>query len=356
MISRPSMMALASAMVFSPRSMTGEDEEELEEGLELEELEEALLEEDWLLELDPLLLLEEADELCSLEEVASLEEEGWAEEDSLEDELCSEEVEDDSLLDALLEASEEETLEDTAGSPPQEARANPNKANRRVFFFIAPNHTPNGPCPRKREGKAFLKKEKAIKICLMSLYLLRHGQTDWNKDGIIQGRYDTSLNETGKKQAEEAGVLLKDIPLSRCYVSPLYRARQTAEIALKGKDIPLLEENRLVEMAYGIYEGTDWKAEGYQKTRKNLAMRYPGGESYLDVAHRVFSFLDELKDIASKEDVLIVCHRGVARMVHAYFVDDVDNDTFIDRACPNGGVMKYDYPVRNIPIKMDLPK
>jgi len=59
------MMALASAMVFSPRSMTEEDEEEeLEEGLGLEELEEALLEEDWLLELDPLPLLEEAEELC----------------------------------------------------------------------------------------------------------------------------------------------------------------------------------------------------------------------------------------------------------------------------------------------------
>ena len=58
------MMALASAMVFSPRSMTEEDEEELEEGLELEELEEALLEEDWLLEEDALLLLEEAEELC----------------------------------------------------------------------------------------------------------------------------------------------------------------------------------------------------------------------------------------------------------------------------------------------------
>ena len=64
MISHPSMMALASAMVFVPRSMTEEDEEELEEGLELEELEGALLEEDWLLEEDALPLLEEAEELC----------------------------------------------------------------------------------------------------------------------------------------------------------------------------------------------------------------------------------------------------------------------------------------------------
>jgi len=63
-ISHPSMMALASAMVFVPRSMTEEDEEELEEGLELEELEGALLEEDWLLEEDALPLLEEAEELC----------------------------------------------------------------------------------------------------------------------------------------------------------------------------------------------------------------------------------------------------------------------------------------------------
>lgn len=158
------MMALASAIVFVPRSMTEEDEEEeLEEGLELEELEEALLEEDWLLEEDAL-LLEEAEELCSLEEVASLEEEDWAEEDSLEEELCSEEEADDSLLDAPLEASEEERPEETAGSPPQEARANPNKANRRVFFFIAPNHTPNSPYPRKREAKPSLKRKRSLRF------------------------------------------------------------------------------------------------------------------------------------------------------------------------------------------------
>ena len=157
-------MALASAMVFSPRSMTEEDEEEeLEEGLELEELEEAPLEEDWLLELDPLPLLEEADELCSLEEVTSLEEEDWAE-DSLEDELCSEEEADDSLLDAPLEASEEERLEEAAGSPPQEARANPNKANRRVFFFIAPNDTPNGLYPKKRGAKPSLKRKRSLRF------------------------------------------------------------------------------------------------------------------------------------------------------------------------------------------------
>ena len=190
----------------------------------------------------------------------------------------------------------------------------------------------------------------------MSLYLLRHGRTDWNASGTIQGRFDVPLNDEGKEQARLAGEKLKDIALTRCYCSPLIRARETAEIALKGRNIPFFFDDRLVEMAYGDFEGKNWKDPRYQYLRRQLSYRYPKGESYLDVAHRAFSFLEEIRPYAEKEDILIVCHGGIARAIDAYFVGEETNDSFIDKICPNGAIRKYDYVDRYLPPVMPLPK
>ncbi len=189
----------------------------------------------------------------------------------------------------------------------------------------------------------------------MSVYLLRHGQTDWNKKGIVQGRYDVPLNDTGREQAREAKKILDEVDFIACYVSPLCRARETAAIALEGRDIPFIIENRLVEMAYGPYEGTNWKAGDYQLTRRRLAYRYKGGESYLDLAYRAFSFLEEIREVEKKGNVLLVCHGGIARVINSYFIDEVDNDGFIDNICPNGGVRKYEYSDRYIAPVMEIP-
>ena len=191
----------------------------------------------------------------------------------------------------------------------------------------------------------------------MSLYLLRHGQTAWNKAGIVQGRYDVPLNDEGRHQAAEAKKILDEIPFTHCYVSPLSRAIETMQIALgeRVNQIEIIQDERLVEMAYGNYEGTDWRAGDYQITRRRLAYRYENGESYLDVAHRAFSLLDELKDLATKGNVLLVCHGGIARVINSYFIDEVDNDAFIDNICPNGGVRKYEYKDRYIPPVMEIP-
>ncbi|MCR5349295.1 MAG: histidine phosphatase family protein [Bacilli bacterium] len=190
----------------------------------------------------------------------------------------------------------------------------------------------------------------------MSIYVVRHGQTDWNKAGTVQGRYDTELNDAGKAQAKEAKEAVRDVVFTRCLCSPLTRARQTAEIILEGRDTPITFDDRLVEMAYGIYEGTNWRAGHYQELRRMLANRYPGGESYLDVAHRAFSFLDEIMPLAEEGDILIVSHGGIGRVIHSYFVDDVDNDAFVDNLCPNGGVRKYEPVKRFIPPVVPLPK
>lgn len=65
------------------------------------------------------------------------------------------------------------------------------------------------------------------------LYIMRHGRTDWNERNKLQGRTDIPLNAAGRKMAEEAAAVYKNVPLDVCYCSPLARARQTAEIFFK---------------------------------------------------------------------------------------------------------------------------
>lgn len=190
----------------------------------------------------------------------------------------------------------------------------------------------------------------------MSLYYLRHGQTAWNKAGTIQGRTDVPLSDVGREQAIEAAKELEGVQFDACYSSPACRAIETAKLALGDRDIPIQLDDRLVEMSYGVFERTHWLGEEYQKGRRMLALRFPGGESYLDVAHRAFSFLDEVKEQAMKGNVLVVCHGAIGRVIQAYFRDDLDNDSFIDNLCPNGGIRVYEYVDRSIPAVIPYPE
>ena len=89
------------------------------------------------------------------------------------------------------------------------------------------------------------------------LYIMRHGKTDWNACHKLQGRTDIPLNEEGRMMAAEAGEKYADIHFDECYSSPLARAKETAEIFLKGRGVPVYTDDRLVEMGFGIYEGIE---------------------------------------------------------------------------------------------------
>ena len=89
----------------------------------------------------------------------------------------------------------------------------------------------------------------------MKLYLVRHGETDWNKVKRIQGQVDIPLNQFGKRLAEETAEGLRDIPFDLCISSPLSRAHETARIILEGRDVPIITDARIGEMAFGEYEG-----------------------------------------------------------------------------------------------------
>ena len=90
---------------------------------------------------------------------------------------------------------------------------------------------------------------------MMKLYILRHGETQWNVQKRLQGASDTELNKKGIALAEKTGEALKEIPFYCCFTSPLKRAKDTAKLALGNREIPIYEDARIQEICFGEWEG-----------------------------------------------------------------------------------------------------
>ena len=173
----------------------------------------------------------------------------------------------------------------------------------------------------------------------MKLYVLRHGETDYNEQHRISGQVPAMLTEKGKQQAIEAGRYFKNKNIDYIYVSPLQRARDT--YALLGLDnIPYSIEPRIIEVNFGIFEGLPIGSDGFNEVKIHLGYRYPQGETYLEVIHRVYSFLDELKQ-KDYNTVLLVCHGAVLRAINSYFVE-MSNEDFFNYRTKNCQINEYE--------------
>ena len=91
----------------------------------------------------------------------------------------------------------------------------------------------------------------------MLVYIMRHGYTEWNKLQKLQGSSDIELNEEGRELARATGEGLKDIHFDVCYSSPLKRAVETAHLVLGDADTPIITDERLREMCFGVAEGVE---------------------------------------------------------------------------------------------------
>ncbi|MBE5891511.1 MAG: histidine phosphatase family protein [Lachnospiraceae bacterium] len=148
------------------------------------------------------------------------------------------------------------------------------------------------------------------------LYIMRHGRTDWNVDYKVQGRTDIPLNEEGIQMAQKARGKIQKIPFDICYSSPLIRAKKTAEIVLEGTDCPIVEDERLMEMSFGICEGDSHIFRNPNHPLFKLFkdpvnyITVEGGESFDDVSNRCKSFLKEViaPELAVDKNILIVAH------------------------------------------------
>lgn len=174
----------------------------------------------------------------------------------------------------------------------------------------------------------------------MNLYVVRHGSTNWNDKGLIQGKSNISLNENGIKQASLAKEKLKDINFDICISSPLKRTKETAEIIVD-KKCNIITSDLLLERDMGEFEGKNhvlYTKCDYWDYKEN------NDDKNVEPVRQLFSrtkkFIDELKN-KNYENVLLVSHSATIRAIN-YNVLGYDEDTnFLDFKPQNGEIYKY---------------
>ena len=152
------------------------------------------------------------------------------------------------------------------------------------------------------------------------LFIVRHGETVWNRDGRIQGHTDVGLSERGIEQATKLAQRLENVPFDAAYSSDLARACATADLILQGRDVPVNPIPQLREYHKGAFEGL---TEGELRARfpaeypgyvaKDLDYAPEGGESTRQVSSRMASIMCDIKERHLEDRVLVVGHGGSLR-------------------------------------------
>lgn len=155
----------------------------------------------------------------------------------------------------------------------------------------------------------------------MELYVVRHGQTDYNVQGLFQGHIDTPLNNIGIEQAKETALKLKNMKVDKILVSPLKRARQTAQYISKITGIKFEIEKRLIERSFGNMEGCasrpDWNIQMMLDYEKNYTNE--NVEPIQELFERVYNYLDGITKKYKNKTVILVTHGAISQAIECYF-------------------------------------
>lgn len=175
----------------------------------------------------------------------------------------------------------------------------------------------------------------------MKLYLIRHGQTAWNREGKVQGSSDISLDETGIMQAQQLAEGMTQKPVSRIYCSRLKRAMETAQVIGDRLGVQVVPVEGIQEVGFGAWEGQTWEAirEAYPETyagwKQNPSKTVPeGGESLTSVYNRCSAAVDEILSQEPGDDTAIVAHGAVLSHIIAYLLRDClpEEEIIVDNA------------------------
>ncbi len=155
----------------------------------------------------------------------------------------------------------------------------------------------------------------------MKIYVTRHGQTDYNKKRMMQGRSDIPLNEVGIAQATARRKTLGDIKFDAVYSSPLIRAVKTAQIIGNVSEEEIIKDERIIEANFGKYELMNYYGTGIPMmlywSFPELFKAPEGVETIQEMIDRTSSFLKELEQ-KNYENVLVACHGGIIRPIRGY--------------------------------------
>ncbi len=182
--------------------------------------------------------------------------------------------------------------------------------------------------------------------------LVRHGETDWNRQGRFQGQIDIPLNSNGWSQARAAGTFLASTPIDRAYTSSMARPRQTAEAILAAHPgVPLTTLQGLVEIGHGLWEGCleSEIAEGWPQLladwkRAPEIVQMPEGESIQQVWDRAMDTWHRIvASLAPGETALVVAHDAVNKAILCALLGLGPGDIWAIKQ-GNGGVTVIDHP------------
>lgn len=162
----------------------------------------------------------------------------------------------------------------------------------------------------------------------MKLILVRHGQCEDNKKGLLNGHRDTPLTALGRQQAREAINKLKGIEIDAVYTSPLQRAKQTAFIIARGIGFSskVIAHDFLIERDFGVMSGVSISDISRHISKEYILPRgeftyftkAEGSETYPNLIDRVGNLLEELRNTFPEGKVLVVAHGDVNDMIRAY--------------------------------------
>ncbi len=184
------------------------------------------------------------------------------------------------------------------------------------------------------------------------LILVRHGESQWNKEGKWTGLTDIPLTQKGFEEAREAAKAIKDIHIDIAYTTSLSRAKQTVDEIKSSLNalIPTYENSALNERDYGDLTGKNkWKIkeefgdEQFLKWRRSWNHPIPGGETLKDVYQRVVSYYTStiLSQLKNGKNVLVVAHGNSLRALIKY-LENISDEKIIDLEFGTGTVYIYD--------------
>lgn len=186
----------------------------------------------------------------------------------------------------------------------------------------------------------------------MKIYVVRHGQTDYNVKKVFQGHTDIPLNETGEKQAQETAPKFRNIDVDMILVSPLKRTLQTAQYISQITGVPITIEERLIERSFGDMEGhqsrEDWNIKMMLDYEKNYDIE--NIEPIQSLFKRVYDFLDEIIEKYKDKNLVLVTHGAVSQPIECYFngmPEVVDFEHLEPLTLKNCEVRKYEERKQN---------
>lgn len=160
---------------------------------------------------------------------------------------------------------------------------------------------------------------------MATLFLVRHGETDWNRSGQIMGERPVPLNRHGVAQAQRLAEALKGRTVEALYSSPVARALQTADILSAALHVPVTVEGGLTEVGVGQWEGLYWKDLTDEIMRRNFyarpqEARPPGGETLQEVQRRAVAAVERAVAGVEGGSLLLVSHADVLRAILAHYL------------------------------------